>query len=270
MKSRAFTLIELLVVIAIIAILAAILFPVFAQARNKARQAGDLSNLKQMGLGLQMYAQDYDETLAMGYYPTPKGNHFWMRMIMPYTKNEPMFVSPELFWNYPESNGSDDVDDGVNVSGTKPNRIVKNSYAISGYFWDMGVGFTWADGDAKHFGAGANLYGPISLASAELPAQTVEVMNGFRPILIWIGEYGVIRDDTGDLINHYSATGREYLTGNWPQSAEAGKQGWFGGMNDYLYIDGHTKARRFASVCANEYTIQDDKALDPIVGCRTR
>ena len=61
--NKAFTLIELLVVIAIIAILAAILFPVFAQARSKARQAACLSNMKQIGLGSMMYAQDYDEVM---------------------------------------------------------------------------------------------------------------------------------------------------------------------------------------------------------------
>ena len=69
-RNRAFTLIELLVVIAIIAILAAILFPVFAQAREKARSASCLSNSKQVGLAMLMYSQDYDELLplAFGYY----------------------------------------------------------------------------------------------------------------------------------------------------------------------------------------------------------
>ena len=68
MQRRAFTLIELLVVIAIIAILAAILFPVFAQAREKARQTACISNLKQIGLSVQMYGQDYDEVFPNGTY----------------------------------------------------------------------------------------------------------------------------------------------------------------------------------------------------------
>jgi len=100
MHRKGFTLIELLVVIAIIAILAAILFPVFAQARAKAKQASCLSNMKQIGLGLMMYAEDYDQTLPSSYYylngaSSGGGYMHWSGMIMPYVKNEKLFVCPE-------------------------------------------------------------------------------------------------------------------------------------------------------------------------------
>jgi prepilin-type N-terminal cleavage/methylation domain-containing protein/prepilin-type processing-associated H-X9-DG protein len=83
-KHTGFTLIELLVVIAIIAILAAILFPVFAQARDKARQTSCLSNEKQMGLAMMMYAQDADETYAPNY--NGDTGLSWVDMIQPYSK----------------------------------------------------------------------------------------------------------------------------------------------------------------------------------------
>lgn len=88
-KHRGFTLIELLVVIAIIAILAAILFPVFARARENARKASCLSNLKQLGLGLMQYVQDYDEKYPMNEYNEPAiGNwHTWGKDVQPYLKS---------------------------------------------------------------------------------------------------------------------------------------------------------------------------------------
>ncbi len=109
---KGFTLIELLVVIAIIAILAAILFPVFARAREKARQTSCLSNLKQMGLAAQMYAQDYDEQFCYAPSGTYGGTNYYgyvgswaytldgktwnmtLGTLFPYVKNSQIFICP--------------------------------------------------------------------------------------------------------------------------------------------------------------------------------
>jgi prepilin-type processing-associated H-X9-DG protein/prepilin-type N-terminal cleavage/methylation domain-containing protein len=149
----AFTLIELLVVIAIIAILAAILFPVFAQARSKARQAACLSNLKQIGTGMMMYAQDYDEVLpgntnlngageptdarwpapattahsaglseAFGwnqpYDPTVAGTfRIWARDVQPYIKNLQVFRCPETKPRSSEPGGCTPASNTCEVTG---------------------------------------------------------------------------------------------------------------------------------------------------------
>ncbi len=91
---QAFTLIELLVVIAIIAILAAILFPVFARARENARRASCMSNLKQVGLAMMQYTQDYDERYPSGLPATWRGIG-WAGMIYPYAKSAEVFVCPD-------------------------------------------------------------------------------------------------------------------------------------------------------------------------------
>ncbi len=129
---RGFTLIELLVVIAIIAILAAILFPVFAQARAKARQVSCLSNMRQLGLGLSMYSQDYDETLFFFGHnvdfsranPTsPLGANAanrWWNQILPYTTNVPsLLICP------------DDARKTPNSTDNKPRSYVANRAAES-------------------------------------------------------------------------------------------------------------------------------------------
>jgi len=94
---KGFTLIELLVVIAIIAILAAILFPVFARAREKARQASCLSNVKQLGLAAMMYCQDYDERIFPSRVTEARGNfrtEYWATFLYPYVANAQVFLCP--------------------------------------------------------------------------------------------------------------------------------------------------------------------------------
>ena len=95
MKRKAFTLIELLVVIAIIAILAAILFPVFAQAKLAAKTTQGLSNIKQLGTSMLMYSSDFDD------WRTPRsasGNQYgqleWKQLIIPYVKNQDIYRDP--------------------------------------------------------------------------------------------------------------------------------------------------------------------------------
>ncbi len=94
-RNFGFTLIELLVVIAIIAILAAILFPVFARARENARRSSCQSNLKQIGLGIMQYAQDYDERMVSGASALTPGNDvIWIELLQPYVKSYQVFQCP--------------------------------------------------------------------------------------------------------------------------------------------------------------------------------
>jgi prepilin-type N-terminal cleavage/methylation domain-containing protein/prepilin-type processing-associated H-X9-DG protein len=142
MRKKAFTLIELLVVIAIIAILAAILFPVFAQAREKSRQAVCLSNTKQMGLGVSLYAQDYDERLPMGGNAAPTKPNRWYDWIAPYTKNRAIDVCPSAPGQTPQDYGVGGYGCDINVMGwgdypkqaTPPGRALAEIVDSAGTF----------------------------------------------------------------------------------------------------------------------------------------
>jgi prepilin-type N-terminal cleavage/methylation domain-containing protein len=126
-RRSGFTLIELLVVIAIIAILAAILFPVFAKAREAARRASCLNNMKQMGTGIMMYVQDYDET----YMPRrgggiANGGH-WGYVIQPYVKNDKL-------WTCPSNSASANTTIGTPVPD--PGFRLRRSYGVNGWVFD--------------------------------------------------------------------------------------------------------------------------------------
>jgi prepilin-type N-terminal cleavage/methylation domain-containing protein len=159
MKARAFTLIELLVVIAIIAILAAILFPVFAQAKLAAKRTQDLSNVKQIGTGLQIYLADYDDTLPpyrTRNTPNPfapsihlTGNSvnrvFFNQLLHPYIKNHEMWRSPangEAWVNLntactTNNDDNQDVGDGCSYGG-------QNSYGVNNYMFPSGASLSSA------------------------------------------------------------------------------------------------------------------------------
>jgi prepilin-type N-terminal cleavage/methylation domain-containing protein/prepilin-type processing-associated H-X9-DG protein len=188
-KAAGFTLIELLVVIAIIAILAAILFPVFAQARAKARQTACLSNIKQLNLAIQMYIQDYDENFPYwnwnrqaegGSIPSPGRNHFenlWFNAIYPYVKNAQIYACPSDAGDLTPVNSSITwwtTADPV-ASGVLPELAnQKMSYGISE---PLHFGELLCDANQPETCGGS----PTPLAGLEKPAQTMVLADSVWP-----------------------------------------------------------------------------------------
>ncbi len=143
--ARAFTLIELLVVIAIIAILAAILFPVFAQAREKARQTACLSNVRQIGMGFAQYVQDYDECFPLASYDGLALS--WVNTMQPYIKSRQILRCPDdqsQNWTAPLANPTSE----------------QQGLRLSSYFLNL-----WLEGEQK--------YG--NLAAIQSPASVIYV-----------------------------------------------------------------------------------------------
>lgn len=153
MRKRAFTLIELLVVIAIIAILAAILFPVFARAREAARATSCKSNLKQIVTAAGMYSQDYDERVVPSYLAYAQGGQGdirWMGLLLPYTKNYGIYTCPSANLDRepaplnPRVSGYAHQHNNLGWGGSvKESEVAKPAETI--YFHDVGEHASWAD-----------------------------------------------------------------------------------------------------------------------------
>jgi prepilin-type N-terminal cleavage/methylation domain-containing protein len=183
-QKKAFTLIELLVVIAIIAILAAILFPVFAQARSKARQASGLSNIKQVALAIYMYTQDYDEQFPRAGWECQTnaddagipvgsrnacGGTNWQNVTQPYTKNAAIYVSPGDSTSSTSSIGTDWG--GDDLTSNDGNFSILINDLLSHNMGSNAAGY--ADvGAQSHFSNG------LSQAAVNAPADCIIVMDG--------------------------------------------------------------------------------------------
>lgn len=210
-KYNGFTLIELLVVIAIIAILAAILMPVFAQAREKARQSTCMSNMKQLGIGLSMYAQDYDERLCV-LGVSAEGQGRWMWMLNPYIKNRQIFTCP----NVP-------------------------SNAWDGSQWSDRTGY----GMAEHVWRESNGKG-IAMATIPKPADTIVFGDtGFNGQPGWAMYRRAPWEGSGDARPGYYAQFRHHCTQTRAfQDQQNSKtiQMPMDGLCDFVFADGHVKA----------------------------
>jgi prepilin-type N-terminal cleavage/methylation domain-containing protein/prepilin-type processing-associated H-X9-DG protein len=211
-RKSGFTLIELLVVIAIIAILAAILFPVFAQARAKARGAACLSNVKQLGLSYAMYVQDYDEVSPNG----RGGGWEWWTELQPYMKSIDLLYCP------------DRVDGGAYTQGGGPKSsgpFQLRHYVGYGYNWGP-IG--WRGGgllerqqpDPAFNGASTHIPGK-ALAAIQFPAGTFAFGDTY---------------DTPRM-----TVGIGFLGDTWRGSTSSSLR-HSGGMFSFAFVDGHAKA----------------------------
>jgi prepilin-type N-terminal cleavage/methylation domain-containing protein/prepilin-type processing-associated H-X9-DG protein len=229
-RRKGFTLIELLVVIAIIAILAAILFPVFARARENARRASCQSNLKQIGLGILQYVQDYDEKYPMCrtsnivYNGTNNATAPWHLVIFPYTKSSQLYKCPS---NTGTANGGKLYYTNDGSGDQFPISYVCNGTDAAGN-----------NGTASDFGGdrpmnGVNASGGVSLSRVQNSAQ-----------LLLVGE-------------HPSRADPEYYG-----TVDVSFQNHLA-MTNFLFADGHVKALKPTATLTSSVNMWNVDSLQP-------
>jgi prepilin-type N-terminal cleavage/methylation domain-containing protein/prepilin-type processing-associated H-X9-DG protein len=221
---QGFTLIELLVVIAIIAILASILFPVFGRARENARRSSCQSNMKQIGLGIMQYTQDYDELLPPRVIFAGPPYKSWRVLIQPYVKSTQLFACP--------SNTGNTADTSDNGGTFMPRSYVLNAQSGGAGTADVGpanIGGTPPSDNNRS----------QSLAAIQSVAQVVLVTE-CDPSWQW-----------PEAPTHATAT--DFANGMFP--------GHLGTVN-FLFVDGHAKALKPSATGTpiNMWTIEDDGA----------
>ncbi len=279
---KAFTLIELLVVIAIIAILAAILFPVFGRARESARRSSCQSNMKQIGLGMQQYQQDYDERVVpyRNAVPNPYSNaandpflgtsgtpstrtaSFMNVLLDPYIKSEQIWLCPSNpdAWVNVDRRSSSDTDPGFRSYGGQ------NSYGVNNYAMKSNNGPSIAS-----FPETANT---VALIDAKyynvLPRNACKLVgDSFNPI--------TAPTPVGIYLKYWRSLGNSFqfrFTGgaaNEPTDAEAEQLGRGRHLEtlNTLFLDGHVKAINYGKISTDAPAIGDaDSVWDPFKqGC---
>jgi prepilin-type N-terminal cleavage/methylation domain-containing protein/prepilin-type processing-associated H-X9-DG protein len=293
MKLKGFTLIELLVVIAIIAILAAILFPVFAQAREKARQISCASNLKQIGLAITMYAEDNDEyqpnAVENGCQYNPAGNcnaigatFAWPGKIAPYVKTVGIFGCPDD----PKSLGVDSGHGwrGINISYGANATVAQDWYleglphGTSSVVGALGIGNAGAQFGALHNGL-------VNLSQIHHVSDSVEIYEQYNTDMVkwagancggslynWCGNVSGADDGMYNTAISWENNGRPWpgecgeLYGNeLPCSTSPTTFGTgisvgsisvhhsSNSLSNYLFVDSHVKALRPSQLGTDDY-----------------